>query len=170
MDEKHCCTCHLMRPVSEYNKRAAARDGLQSRCRACSATWYQANKKAHTSNVRVRNNRVRAENELLLMEYLLAHACVDCGETDVRVLEFDHEDPSQKRGGVTRLVASSMSWDCIQDEIDKCSVRCANCHRRRTADMFGFRRATVEQERRAVLTAQAQTRLTAILAPRQPPK
>lgn len=71
---------------------------------------------------------------LLLIEYFKEHPCVDCGETDPVVLEFDHR--GEKSFEVTQTFADR-SWRSILDEIEKCEVRCANCHRRRTAVQRG---------------------------------
>lgn len=67
--------------------------------------------------------------------YLLLHPCIDCGERDPIVLEFDHRDPSNKTNEVTSLIRSS-SWKKILDEIKKCDVVCTNCHRIRTAHQY----------------------------------
>jgi hypothetical protein len=67
-----------------------------------------------------------------VVAYLLEHPCVDCGETDWQVLDFDHRDPGTKCDHVARLVHNA-SWATVLQEIEKCDVRCANCHRRKTA-------------------------------------
>jgi hypothetical protein len=134
--EKRCSTCQLVRDVTNFNVRSAAADGLQSRCRECSRNWYVENKGEHIAKVRARTRRIRKDYQERLGAYLLDHPCVDCGETDVRVLDFDHEDPSLKLESVCKLVDWCFAWDRIEAEIAKCSVRCSNCHRRRTSTMF----------------------------------
>jgi hypothetical protein len=62
--------------------------------------------------------------------------CIDCGEADPVVLEFDHRDRSEKRANVSRLLANG--WATVLCEIEKCDIRCVNCHRRRTAEQFGW--------------------------------
>jgi hypothetical protein len=62
---------------------------------------------------------------------LLASGCVDCGSTDLCALDFDHQ--IDKRMSVTRLAHREVGLAMLTREIDKCEVRCANCHRRRTA-------------------------------------
>ena len=161
--EKRCCKCQLMRPLSDFNRSTSAADGLQARCRLCAAAWYQANKARHKLNVRARNNRVRAEHRERITNYLLEHPCEDCGEADVRVLEFDHNDPHEKVGEVVRLASSCIPWRRVQAEISKCTVRCANCHRIRTNDMFGFWRSAVEVQRREEQHGLATGRLEVIL-------
>ena len=66
-------------------------------------------------------------------DYKRLHPCVDCGESDIRCLDFDHRDRSQKTNTISMLVLKRWSLARIQAEIDKCDVRCANCHRKKTA-------------------------------------
>jgi hypothetical protein len=70
----------------------------------------------------------------LTLEYLRCHPCVDCGNSDIRVLHFDHIDPSTKTAGVMYLVKTRYGASRVMDEIAKCEVRCANCHAIRTSE------------------------------------
>jgi hypothetical protein len=142
-ESKKCCTCQQVLPSSEFNKRAKAPDGLQSRCRSCCRIWYQNNREAHGVKTRNRSAPIRARLSQQLCDYLLEHPCVDCGEADIRVLDFDHRDPATKVGAVTTMIVTHESWRLIELEIEKCDVRCANCHRRRTAAQFDTRRQRV---------------------------
>jgi hypothetical protein len=75
-----------------------------------------------------------------LLEYLRDHPCVDCGESDPLVLEFDHVGEKSFEIGAG---LPDRNWDSILREIAKCEVVCANCHRRRTAQRFGTVRAVL---------------------------
>jgi len=68
----------------------------------------------------------------LLFAYLSDKSCIDCGEKDPIVLDFDHKDPDTKFKTVARMLAGHYSWDSVSKEAAKCEVRCANCHRRKT--------------------------------------
>ena len=50
------------------------------------------------------------------------------------VLEFDHINPEEKISNVSDLMKFSINK--VKKEIAKCEVRCANCHRRKTAQQF----------------------------------
>lgn len=76
--------------------------------------------------------RYRARNRQKAYQYLADHACVDCGEPDPMVLEFDHINGT-KLGNISDMISGAFSWRRILEEIEKCDVRCANCHRRKTA-------------------------------------
>jgi hypothetical protein len=84
--------------------------------------------------------RLRRERTLFLLEFFEAHPCVDCGETDPVVLEFDHLASTTKSFNIGQVLIDR-NWQAILDEIEKCQVVCANCHRRRTATTRGFARA-----------------------------
>lgn len=74
------------------------------------------------------------ERTLYLIEYFKTHPCVDCGEGDPVVLEFDHlRDKSFDVGTGLR----DRPWQSVLAEMKKCEVVCANCHRRRTASRRG---------------------------------
>lgn len=62
----------------------------------------------------------------------LEKGCADCGyDTDPAALDFDHVR-GVKSDHVSKL--RHMGWQRLFDEIDKCEVVCANCHRVRTAE------------------------------------
>lgn len=89
----------------------------------------------------------------LVAEYLSCNACVDCGERDLRVLDFDHRDSTLKTAEVMWLVQNGYSERRIRAEIAHCDVRCRNCHARITYDRMGANWRTVFAERLAAATA-----------------
>jgi Asp/Glu/hydantoin racemase len=66
----------------------------------------------------------------IVFNYLSLNPCVDCGITDVVVLEFDHK--SNKEFNIGEAIKQGTSHKRILNEITKCEVRCANCHKRKT--------------------------------------
>ncbi len=105
-------------------------------CKFCSQSYvnehYKRNKSYYLHKAYKRNLKVRKSVHDFLGLYLKYHPCIDCGESDILVLEFDHRDPSQKTDDVSRMITANGSLEKIKNEISKCDVRCANCHRRKT--------------------------------------
>ena len=54
--------------------------------------------------------------------------CTKCGFSHVACMDFHHEDPSTKIDSVHRLISSGQ-FALAQEEMKKCIVLCANCHR-----------------------------------------
>ena len=55
--------------------------------------------------------------------------CFCCGyDKHVGVLDFHHVDPATKEFAISQK-GLSRSWEKIQQELDKCVMVCANCHR-----------------------------------------
>jgi len=69
--------------------------------------------------------------------YLLQARCIDCACSDLPALDFDHVE--EKHASVIKLARDGYSISRIQEEIDRCEIRCANCHRRRTRRQLGHR-------------------------------
>mgnify|MGYP000864034503 FL=1 len=58
--------------------------------------------------------------------------CADCGiQYPYYVMDFDHLDPSIKVANLASMVKQG-NKQALLDEIEKCEVVCANCHRIRT--------------------------------------
>lgn len=91
--------------------------------------YYQAHKAKHIAVVRAYKAQLRKENQQRISEYLIGKSCIDCGESDPVVFEFDHVRGT-KHKAISRLRCNA-SWDTILVELAKCDIRCANCHRRR---------------------------------------
>jgi len=123
---------------SKFGINRSRRSGYQSQCLECKKKsqkkWYSKNAERHKSNVRRRNQARIEENKTRLLQFLQSHSCVDCGESDPVVLEFDHVS-GKKKASISQMVTTdAYSWASIERELAKCEIRCANCHRRRTAE------------------------------------
>ncbi len=68
--------------------------------------------------------------------YLLTHPCVECGEPNPVVLEFHHISGKDK--AIAVLTHSGATIARINEELAKCEVLCANCHRKLTAKERGW--------------------------------
>jgi hypothetical protein len=134
----------------EFPPNRARSDGRQAACRSCYSRYqrdyhrkrseedceYRERRKVQRRRRRVdlaQTNRARLDRHLAL------HPCVDCGEPDPIVLELDHTGPEEKRFSISDALLTRL-WVEIEQELSKCEVRCANCHRRKTARERGYHR------------------------------
>jgi hypothetical protein len=96
--------------------------------KAAQKRHYQKHKQKIIARSR-ESNKVRIKRN---KEYILTvkseSGCVDCGESNPLVLDFDHVR-GEKFGNVSDLARQAYSIKKIQKEIEKCEIRCANCHR-----------------------------------------
>ncbi len=137
---KKCSRCKEEKDAGQFQRNCSAKDGLQDQCKACrrqtDRQTYLNRTPEQLARYRKWNRQNIERNLRLTYEYLLKHPCVDCGEADPVVLEFDHVT-GEKYENVATLLRSGRTWERVYTEIEKCEVRCANCHRRVTAKRQG---------------------------------
>lgn len=137
-----CPKCELDLSEDSFAKNRSRSTGLQLWCKPCKRAYDSAYYKADPKAQLARNSNVIARNREFVLQYLGDKVCVDCGEDDPVVLEFDHVDPLCKTRTISYLVSNSgCSIKKIMQEIAKCQIRCANCHRRKTAKQRGYYRS-----------------------------
>lgn len=92
--------------------------------------YYEANKDKVKAKARAHTTATRNTVRKWLHDYLLTHPCLDCGETNPIILEFDHF--RDKEFNIGEASSLGVSLKRIKLEVEKCEVRCANCHRKKT--------------------------------------
>ena len=128
-----CASCQEDKLPKDFHRRSKATNRQrQTWCKACRREYdREYHKGRRESGKKQEELEARlARNRQLLIGWLLAHPCQDCGEADPIVLEFDHQ--GEKKANVSDMVRWA-STKTLQEEINVCEVVCANCHRRRTA-------------------------------------
>lgn len=137
---KVCNDCGLFKNWDEFAKNSSRQDGYHNMCKPCknayNAQYYIRTKQIHNPARAEARKLHRRENQQQMLAYLAEHPCVDCGEVDPTVLQFDHQ--RDKLADVSALMNNGMAWASIMVEIEKCEVVCANDHQRRTAKQFGW--------------------------------
>jgi hypothetical protein len=146
---KMCTKCKQEKPLGDFGKRANSPGGVAYWCKVCWRGYMNA-RYANRSDVRETAKAYakaqRVAGNLRIIEYLQSHPCVDCGEADIEVLEFDHVEMVGPRG-LRISQAASGSTERLIAEIAKCEVRCANCHTRRTRKQMGWIGRVRDEER-----------------------
>ncbi len=139
---KKCSKCHKIKEETEFSFKRKGLGILHSQCKECTRTLikdhYSKNKEYYLEKASKRNSKLRNEAIEYINQYLEKHPCKDCGESDITVLEFDHTDRKVKFKAVSTLIRNRYTLDVIKEEVKKCEVRCANCHKRKTAVEFNW--------------------------------
>jgi hypothetical protein len=135
-----CSACGADKSTAEFSLSDEVRRSLNFYCRKCQAAYrhahYLANKPDYIQRAIAQLNAHRTENRREVLHYLASHPCVDCGMSNAVMLEFDHRDPRVKLTNVGNMMRKR--WPRVLAEIEKCDVRCVNCHRRKTARQFAW--------------------------------
>jgi hypothetical protein len=135
-----CRWCGIEKPLEAFRLRDRVKAQRHSICGECVNAYRREHYALNRAEYIARNDRLLRERGKKwlrrLWQYLAEHPCVDCGECDPVVLDCDHIDRTRKRSSVSFLARSGYPWSTVLAEIEKCHVRCANCHRRRTALQF----------------------------------
>ena len=143
---KTCSKCKLTKSDAEYYVKDSSTGRLHAQCKTCYKEHRKTTYPEHYAKYgdhyrnRAKNRRelLRAEFRQNMLKYLVTHPCVICGEADMRTLEFDHLDPSQKSFSISQAVKQGKSWSLVLLEIKKCRVLCANCHKKHTSAHAGW--------------------------------
>ena len=131
---KTCARCRQVLPLREFPLRRKDGTRRYGHCRACKAAyqkqWYQRNAERHRAATAVNRAAVRRANKELVWT-VKGQPCADCGRCyPPYVMDFDHVR-GRKRGNIAHM-KTYVPTATLQDEIDKCDVVCANCHRVRS--------------------------------------
>ena len=142
MTTRICDHCKTEKDIEEFNWKYKALGVRHKTCREC-MKWFVKRyfrgsaHDEHLRNVKERKKAARVVAREYVWDYLSTHPCIQCGESDPRVLEFHHRDSVQKEKDIARMVGDGLSTGRIQAEIDKCDIYCSNCHRKLTMDERG---------------------------------
>ena len=129
-----CRTCGQEKPESEFSNKNKGK--LSTQCKAC-ANEYARKYYSENKGYRVRrkkmvavNNRNHYRRGREKLDALKDVPCADCGKKyPPYVLDFHHIDPSLKSGDIPTMLGQGYSWGRILEEVEKCVLVCANCHR-----------------------------------------
>lgn len=131
---KYCLKCKENKSIEEFSFRDKSKNIRTSHCKKCNRIainrHYSLNKEYYKNKKKKRDLTVGKINNELLVKYLINHPCMDCSNTDIQVLQFDHVS-GIKENNISWMMQNACSWEKILKEIKKCEVVCANCHIKR---------------------------------------
>jgi len=127
---KICPACKKELSFDHFSWKNKQRGLRNSWCKACQKTrkdqHYKDNKQLYINKAAAR----RKENILFLNQYKGQRGCIKCPEKEPCALVFHHLDPLAKESTLTEAARRGWSRQRLLEEIKKCVVMCANCHRK----------------------------------------
>lgn len=111
--------------MSNYSKLS---EKAKKSHRKASQAWILKNQEKQASMMKQRLVKMQA----WFRDLKKGLVCSICRENDWRCLDFDHIDPKTKLVSVSKAVTGRWSKEKILEEITKCQILCANCHRKKT--------------------------------------
>ena len=91
---RRCGRCGQLKPVEEFAWRRKKKGQRHNYCRSCHSEYhrdhYLAHRQRYIDQAAQHKKTLRLERTVQLIEYFRTHPCVDCGEPDPVLLEFDH--------------------------------------------------------------------------------
>lgn len=136
METKICSKCEIPQSIEKFTFKDKKNGVRRAHCQDCQSRWfkhhYKSKKQYYISRNKVNNAAQRINTQKMIYDHLLTNPCVDCGETNPIVLDFDHVK-DKKSFNVSTAVKRGLLWKKIMNEIAKCEVRCSNCHRMKTS-------------------------------------
>ncbi len=114
MQVKKCSICGQEKTLENFPFRKVSEGTYRAHCKQCHSNTmkkkYYENKEAVSS--------IKTEK-----------GCAKCGYNEnAMALDFHHINPTEKEDTIARLTSGSSLSRALQ-EIEKCVVLCANCHR-----------------------------------------
>lgn len=140
LPNKICSICKIEKEFEQFAKCSKTKSGKRAKCKACANLYnasYRANNldkiQKHRHDTKETTNKYfslkREEAVKICKDYFLKNPCVECGEKNPVVLEFDHLINNKKFS----VGARKRNYKSLHQEIIKCQVLCVSCHRLKTA-------------------------------------
>lgn len=114
-----CRVCNKLR-MRKVNSTSEAKAKNVARVKA----WTDANREHYREYCRNR----RAKTSKWLQEYK-SQGCMNCGELHLACLDFHHRDATKKKFNIG-VRSSAVAMQTLIEEVAKCDILCANCHRK----------------------------------------
>lgn len=128
LSERFCYGCSRMKSLSDFRLKRNGNGERKpySKCKPCD----KREKKQYARQMAENTKRRRIDGRRII-ETAKDRPCADCGQRfHFSAMDFDHLDSSRKIRSIASM--ATCRRERIVDEMAKCDVVCANCHRVRT--------------------------------------
>lgn len=128
--KKQCTKCKQWKDEEEFSWKNKSEGKRHSQCKECRRKAdnqrYKEDVNRRDSVKMVHKNQVKFIRDYI--QDVKKHSkCAICGESRWYVLDFHHI--KDKKFTIAQKIPEGCSLDTIKEEISKCIVLCANCHR-----------------------------------------
>lgn len=114
METKICSKCGRELPIDQFNWRNKAKGTRRADCKECHSGYM----------------KMKYQEKKDIIQKLKAEVkCAKCGDCRGYVLDYHHINPEEKENNISRMTSNNYQLDKVYEEIKKCVVLCANCHR-----------------------------------------
>ena len=136
--KKKCPKCSSFKNLNSFYKRKTGpRKGeYYEKCKDCMkqrGRLYYFENRDRQLELAIKRKHIYYK---LKKEYLIGvknKPCMDCGQYfPSYVMDFDHKIGTKKLANIAHMSVRNWSLKKIKEEIKKCDIVCANCHRIRT--------------------------------------
>ncbi|UVK60980.1 HNH endonuclease [Streptomyces phage JimJam] len=131
---KTCTICGKEKDSDSFAFRNKAKGIRRAQCKSCMSDYDKSKYQTPERKQAIKENDARRRQELIDRVWAIKNkaSCADCGYSNPIALEFDHLPQFQKSYNVSEMVDRRFAWSKIEEEIAKCEIVCANCHKIRT--------------------------------------
>lgn len=133
MKEKVCGTCKQKLSEDQFSANKTKKDGLSYKCKSCQRKYSKEHYRLNTEYYKNKKDQRRKQKIPLLkkiIEEYKSKPCSDCGKVFPScAMDFHHIIIKEDNLWVSWLVQSCCSEEKLLEEIKKCVVLCACCHR-----------------------------------------
>ena len=146
--KKYCLSCHKEKgkiwrqnnkekdseSQKKYKEKWIVSEGYESYQKQYQRDYHVLHRDDEQYRERKRKNKAALllRTRTIIYNHLSTHPCVDCGEKEIVKLSFDHVR-GKKEFNISDALRRNYSVEKLEFEIDKCDIRCHNCHFTKTA-------------------------------------
>ena len=114
MSTKICSKCGRELPLENFHWRNKEKGLRRADCKEC-----------HSNHMK----QVYQKKKDTIQELKSQCKCAKCGDDRGYILDYHHINPNEKETTIARMTSNCYTLDKVYNEIEKCIVLCANCHR-----------------------------------------
>lgn len=127
METKTCSKCGEIKSLEFFALSKTGTNGRAAECKQCHKERDRIHFEKNKRKILDQTQQWRKKSSEWFAEYKKTLKCEICGENHPSVIQFHHKDPSIKKESIS-LMYWKVNKEKVMEEIEKCSVLCANCH------------------------------------------